>query len=183
MPDLELYGAAGCPYTGEMREWLEWKGSEFAEYDVETDGQARERLRSLLQPPFYRAGAGAGRQSDSGRMAGPILRRWEITGCRTLTPSRYAAWCRVSVSARSSIRLACANGFEGLGAQRGRGREDPPRRRKGTRPIFPRRVEKASAAGRCDLRYLHRTCGALRLHGIHDSGKHRQASAHCSNLA
>jgi glutaredoxin len=52
MPDLELYGAAGCPYTGEMREWLEWKGREFAEYDVENDGQARERLRSLLQPPF-----------------------------------------------------------------------------------------------------------------------------------
>jgi len=52
MPNLELYGTAGCPYTGEMREWLEWKGREFAEYDVETDGHARERLRSLLQAPF-----------------------------------------------------------------------------------------------------------------------------------
>jgi glutaredoxin len=52
MPDLELYGTAGCPCTGEMREWLEWKGREFEEYDVETDSQARERLRSLLQPPF-----------------------------------------------------------------------------------------------------------------------------------
>jgi len=52
MPNLELYGTAGCPYTGEMREWLEWKGSEFTEYDVETDARARERLRSLLQAPF-----------------------------------------------------------------------------------------------------------------------------------
>ena len=37
MPNLELYGTASCPYTSEMREWLEWKGSEFAEFDVETD--------------------------------------------------------------------------------------------------------------------------------------------------
>jgi glutaredoxin 3 len=35
-----------------MREWLEWKGREFTEYDVETDSQARERLRSLAQSPF-----------------------------------------------------------------------------------------------------------------------------------
>jgi glutaredoxin len=52
MPSLELYGTAGCPYTSEMREWLEWKGREFTEYDVETDSQARERLRSLAQSPF-----------------------------------------------------------------------------------------------------------------------------------
>lgn len=52
MPNLELFGTAGCPYTGEMREWLEWKGREFAEYDVDTDSQARERLHSLVQPPF-----------------------------------------------------------------------------------------------------------------------------------
>jgi len=52
MPSLELYGTAGCPYTGEMREWLEWKGREFSEYDVDADSLARERLRSLVQPPF-----------------------------------------------------------------------------------------------------------------------------------
>jgi len=52
MPSLELYGTAGCPYTSEMREWLEWKGREFTEYDVETDSRARERLRSLAQAPF-----------------------------------------------------------------------------------------------------------------------------------
>lgn len=35
-----------------MREWLELGGTEFTEYDVETDSQARERLRALAQPPY-----------------------------------------------------------------------------------------------------------------------------------
>jgi glutaredoxin 3 len=30
-----------------MREWLEWRGVEFLEYDVETDAAARERMRIL----------------------------------------------------------------------------------------------------------------------------------------
>jgi glutaredoxin len=50
MPNLELYGTASCPYTSEMREWLEWKGSEFTEFDVEADACLRMRL--LAQPPF-----------------------------------------------------------------------------------------------------------------------------------
>jgi len=52
MPNLELFGTPRCPYTSEMREWLEWKGSEFTEYDVETDSHARERMRLLAQAPF-----------------------------------------------------------------------------------------------------------------------------------
>jgi glutaredoxin len=52
MPNLELYGAASCPYTSEIREWLEWKGSEFTEFDVETDSQARARMRLLMQAPY-----------------------------------------------------------------------------------------------------------------------------------
>jgi glutaredoxin len=52
MPKLELYGSASCPYTCEMREWLEWKGSEFTEYDVEANAQAHERMCSLAQAPF-----------------------------------------------------------------------------------------------------------------------------------
>ena len=28
------------------------EGTEFTEYDVETDSQARERLRALAQPPY-----------------------------------------------------------------------------------------------------------------------------------
>ena len=46
---LELYGTAGCPYTQEMREWLEWKRSDFTEYDVEEDPSARERLLALAE--------------------------------------------------------------------------------------------------------------------------------------
>jgi glutaredoxin 3 len=30
-----------------MREWLEWKGTEFIEYDVESEPAARDRMRSL----------------------------------------------------------------------------------------------------------------------------------------
>ncbi len=47
MAILELYGTKSCQYTQEMREWLEWKGTEFVEYDVEADPKARDRMRSL----------------------------------------------------------------------------------------------------------------------------------------
>ncbi len=49
MAKLELFGTASCPYTQEMREWLEWKRSEFVEYDVEQNPAARERLLDLVQ--------------------------------------------------------------------------------------------------------------------------------------
>lgn len=44
MPKLELYGTPVCPYTRDMREWLEWRRVEFVEYDVENDHNARERM-------------------------------------------------------------------------------------------------------------------------------------------
>jgi glutaredoxin 3 len=44
MPKTELYGSAACPFTQEMREWLEWRQREFDEYDVETDAEAMARL-------------------------------------------------------------------------------------------------------------------------------------------
>ena len=47
MAILELFGTKSCQYTQEMREWLEWKGTEFVEYDVEADLAARERMHSL----------------------------------------------------------------------------------------------------------------------------------------
>lgn len=47
MPRLELYGTARCPYTQDMREWLEWNRREFDEYDVEADPEARQRMRTL----------------------------------------------------------------------------------------------------------------------------------------
>lgn len=46
-PALELYGTRGCPYTAEVREQLQWSRVAFAEYDVETDGDARARLLTL----------------------------------------------------------------------------------------------------------------------------------------
>ena len=47
MTKFELYGMASCPYTQEMREWLEWRGYEFVEYDVEADAEARSRMRAM----------------------------------------------------------------------------------------------------------------------------------------
>jgi glutaredoxin len=44
---LELYGMPRCPYTQDIREWLEWKRSDFVEYDVEADHAARERMSSI----------------------------------------------------------------------------------------------------------------------------------------
>jgi glutaredoxin len=44
---LELYGTRSCPYTQEMREWLEFRGTEFVEFDVDADRDARERIRTL----------------------------------------------------------------------------------------------------------------------------------------
>ena len=47
MARLELFGTARCPHTSEMRDWLEWKRSEFVEYDVEADAAARRRMREV----------------------------------------------------------------------------------------------------------------------------------------
>lgn len=47
MASLELFGTSTCPYTQEMREWLEWKGRDFVEYDVEVDGAAHARMAAI----------------------------------------------------------------------------------------------------------------------------------------
>lgn len=47
MARFELYGSPGCPYTSEMREWLEWRRAEFVEYDVDADAEARARMNAL----------------------------------------------------------------------------------------------------------------------------------------
>lgn len=44
MAKIELYGTASCPFTQEMREWLEWKNLEFEEYDVDADAEAFARM-------------------------------------------------------------------------------------------------------------------------------------------
>ncbi len=47
MTSRELFGTASCPYTRDMRDWLEARRLEFTEYDVEADSAARERMRRL----------------------------------------------------------------------------------------------------------------------------------------
>jgi len=47
MATYELYGTKTCPYTGEMRDWLEFRGCKYVEYDVESDAAALARLKSL----------------------------------------------------------------------------------------------------------------------------------------
>lgn len=47
MAKVELFGTASCPYTQEMREWLDWRGRDFVEYDVERDAEARARMRAV----------------------------------------------------------------------------------------------------------------------------------------
>jgi glutaredoxin 3 len=43
----ELFGTSTCPYTRDMRDWLEMRRANFTEYDVEADATARQRLREL----------------------------------------------------------------------------------------------------------------------------------------
>ena len=47
MPRFELFGTLSCPYTQEVREWLEWKGYEYVEYDVEADAAALARMVAI----------------------------------------------------------------------------------------------------------------------------------------
>ena len=47
MSKFELFGTLSCPYTQEMREWLEWKGYDYVEYDVEADADARARMIAI----------------------------------------------------------------------------------------------------------------------------------------
>jgi len=47
MARYELYGTPRCPHTQEMREWLEFRGVDFLEYDVEADPVARARMKNL----------------------------------------------------------------------------------------------------------------------------------------
>ena len=47
MARLELYGTLHCPYTQDMRDWLEFSRKDFVEYDVEADLEARQRMREL----------------------------------------------------------------------------------------------------------------------------------------
>jgi mycoredoxin len=71
---VELYGAAGCPYTAELREQLEWEGTDFVEYDVEADPDALNRLVRLT---------GESRTVPVLARGGQVIRiGWQGRGCR-----------------------------------------------------------------------------------------------------
>lgn len=44
---LELYGTRSCQFTAELREELDWRGTPFVEYDVESDAAALQRFLQL----------------------------------------------------------------------------------------------------------------------------------------
>ena len=46
-PKYELYGTVRCPYTQEMRDWLELRKMDFVEYDVESDPAALGRMKAV----------------------------------------------------------------------------------------------------------------------------------------
>jgi glutaredoxin 3 len=47
MSRFELFGTSTCPYTRDMRDWLEARRADFVEYDVEVEPDARARMRQL----------------------------------------------------------------------------------------------------------------------------------------
>ncbi|HWW82248.1 MAG TPA: glutaredoxin [Vicinamibacterales bacterium] len=47
MANVELFGTARCEFTREMRDWLDWRGVDFVEYDVERDCEARARMAAV----------------------------------------------------------------------------------------------------------------------------------------
>ncbi len=48
MAKVELFGTSTCQSTLELREWLEMRRVDFEEYDVETDADARRRMREYV---------------------------------------------------------------------------------------------------------------------------------------
>jgi glutaredoxin 3 len=69
---LELFGTASCPHTREMREWLEWRGCDFVEYDVELNRDALARMRELTGQRIVPVLTEGGKLIQSG---------WQGRGC------------------------------------------------------------------------------------------------------
>ncbi len=104
MAKLELFGTAACPYTQEMREWLEWRKREFEEYDVERDPEAlRAHARSCRGQrtvPVWWKTAKSCRVGWQGRGCIDQLRMSDdVSAC----PFACVAWCRASASAHLYI--------------------------------------------------------------------------------
>jgi len=79
---LELFGTASCPHTEEMREWLEFRGCDFVEYDVEQDGAAFTRMRELSGQQMVPVLVEDGKLVQSG---------WQGRGCAVGSREKMAA--------------------------------------------------------------------------------------------
>ena len=135
-----------CPYTREMREWLELRGAEFVEYDVEADRAARDAHARAGRRAAHGAGAGRGRHGGAGRLAGPRLHGERLTADdqRLLGPrARRGAGRRLP-----AVRLPPGPRQHAgrLGAERRGGRRDPPRGRRSECDAFLRELRARGAA-------------------------------------
>ena len=77
---FELFGTQSCPFTQELREWLDWKRRDFVEYDVEADVDALRRMQDLT----------GGQQTvpvlvEDGRV---VQIGWQGRGCAVKAPTQ-----------------------------------------------------------------------------------------------
>lgn len=77
---VELYTTTGCPYSASAREDLEWRGTDFVEFDVECDAEARAHMLELTGgiatvPVIVEEGK-------------PIQVGWMGRGCAVYVPSK-----------------------------------------------------------------------------------------------
>ena len=108
---LELYGAASCPYTAELREQLEWDGREFADLDVEADAAAAARLAALT----------------GGRMSVPVLVEdgrvlqvgWQGRSCMVQAPPETPGTAAPGIAASEPAAPPGAGSPAGPGAPPG----------------------------------------------------------------
>ena len=105
MPEYELFGARSCPHTRDMREWLDWKGCEFVEYDVEADHEARAHMIAISGGQRTVC-LSSRRMASSSRLAG------KGRGCVV----EAAAWHELSI-AMSIVELAQEESTRRGGAQ------------------------------------------------------------------
>lgn len=48
MATYELFGTSTCQHTSELRDWLDMRRADFTEFDVESDQDARQRMRAYV---------------------------------------------------------------------------------------------------------------------------------------
>ena len=88
MPELELFGTAGCPFTRDAREALEWRRQRFVEHDVEADAGALARLTAL-----------------TGQRAVPVLVHVPVHALSFVVSTQYSYDVAPVLAAHDKVRL------------------------------------------------------------------------------